>query len=299
MIIRQNQYYKSFNSESYALCARKSHFFRMFLPRVSRTITALLLCLPANCLYFPLCFSSVTSDCVIKKTNQQMTTPSDRLSFAHLPSPGSKKWKQYINDIQTAFRENGSYAILDTRELFDERISRDFFNSMQNSPGTNSQIIGNNIIVTGADQSIVKSFEITPEQQNALKAINKWMSSLLKEAFNNQVPLNEKPIINLRSMSKGAGGVKFEKWHLDGGDKSVIVVLEGTGTELLGTAPLGSRHDADFESILGKTNVKRVPRGYTLIFTGADGRDLNARLATVHRTPPGLNEDRAILIIRY
>jgi hypothetical protein len=141
------------------------------------------------------------------------------------------------------------------------------------------------------------SHDASPEQIAALNNIYQWQRYLMIEALGSKVSPSSSGVMNLRLSSLGVQGQRFEEWHIDGGDKSAIVVFRGTSTDILGAAPISDPR-ADFEKKLSKTAFERVMKGQTIIFTGYQPLDTTA-LGTVHRTPLVQDEERVILVNRF
>lgn len=215
--------------------------------------------------------------------------------FSDLPAESSPIWNGYVQAIRSAFKETGSHALIDASPFIKPEDGDALYRSLPHAVA--SQIHDGKVLYRNAAGKLV-NHPASSEQQKALDRLTSWVSRLVGAALGEQ--LAQSPHVQVRLSTPESNPLKFEEWHVDGGNISVILPLKGTGTDILGVPP---HHDKPrqyhqvrgdkWEELMGKSDFERVPHGHFWIFTGS-----SAHRPTVHRSPR-VSEERLILLIRF
>lgn len=218
-------------------------------------------------------------------------------AFHELPAPASTEWTHFETQLQRDFAANNGYAVLDTSKYVLSEYGDAFYKSMpHNWPG---QITNNELKVFNRPDSYF-SMPAEPQQTMALRRLTDWIRELVAASLGDA---NVRNLVSVELRLSTAEGVfiKFERWHVDGYGINVIVPLKGTGTEILGSSPASAaayryhpEQGEEWEKTLGTKNFQRLQLGHTLVFTGSQ-----FPTPTVHRTPPDLQEERLLLLMRF
>lgn len=278
-----NQSHASRSVKALFICAQKVAKF---------SITALVALLFVNYSY-----ASTGPKCAQVVSNEQEI--ESQKTFRNLPQRNSAEYLKLVQDLQRQVKKNNAYGILDLRSFISEASGLAWANSFPKNVG--SQIMYNEILYSQGREI----FKQAPEawQIEGIANLQKWLKQLIEDAL--PTAQLSSGFTNVRKATANNLGQSFDAWHIDGGDTSVTLSVEGLGTEVLGGAPLNmSVHEyhairgGKWETYCPDCKPIIVPAGFAFIFFGSKSGSNGLFSPTIHRTPIKAGS-RTLFVIRY
>ncbi len=218
--------------------------------------------------------------------------------FAKLPRESSERFREVVAAVRRQFHATNSYAIVDLRPFLSKADSIGWAYSVP--PELASQIHDGRVLYEQNGKLIIKETE--PGQLEGIAKLQLWFKAVIAEAAPGLGLATG--FTNVRNSSVQGDGLKFSDWHLDGGRASVTLAVYGSGTEILGPAPLKMTNGeygmrgAAWEAYCTDCKPYVVPTGHALIFFGTESGAEASFKPTIHRTPEAQGF-RTLFVIRY
>lgn len=196
---------------------------------------------------------------------------------------------QFVTEAERAASESMFQFILQNRKkLLEARRSTDDAHDKRNSQG------------------VIRDFSLLPDESGLLvKSLTQKADELLRAGFPDRMSRKYITDVQLRWANDDIKGLPVERWHVDHGGFSAIIILKGQGTEVYQLADdavpyLNQSSFAYGEKYLsGVVPTAKVPVGSLFVLSGSETDHVfSGYKPTFHRTPE-ITEDRLIIVIRY